>query len=223
MSRVVGWIGGACAGCALLSLPVHAAESGPYVKLELGPAITEDVTVKEFLGIAPGSEIEFDPGIRFSAGGGYSFNDIIALGGEVGFSYNSIDRISGNISEGDSGIGNAPFLANVVFKLPNRSRIVPYAGAGAGVSWAFLYADNITDGSTFVLDGDDATAVFAWQAFGGVKVQINDQMSLGVTYKYLYADDPEWEAEDVFTGFESDLRISELKTHTVAFVFTFKF
>jgi opacity protein-like surface antigen len=75
-----------------------------------------------------------------------------------------------------------------------------------------------------IVDGGESDTVFAWQAFGGLKYAINDRMSLGVTYKYLQTEAPKWEVdEDFFSGLSSDIRMSHLKTHTVAFIFSFKF
>ena len=58
--------------------------------------------------------------------------------------------------------------------------------------------------------------------FGGLKYEINDRMALGLAYKYLHADSPNWEAEDDF-GNEFSLRTSHIETHAVTFVFSMKF
>lgn len=224
MKRMVGVL--TC--LAVSATLVYAAEPGPYVKLELGPTLVEDVDIKEFFGAAPGYTIEFDPGIRFTIGGGYQFNDFIAVGGETGFTYNLIDNISGpgRVAERDSGIGNIPLMANVVFKLPNRTRVVPFVGAGAGLSFTFFEADNMViedPGGTIFVDGSESDTVFAWQLFGGLKYQLNEQMSFGVAYKYMFTDEPDWEADDVFSASSSDFSIEEMHTHAVVFNFTFKF
>src|SRR5881296_1812366 len=107
MKKAVRFFGSICVCSAAASaLPVQAGDSGFFVKAEIGPTITQDTRVKEFITLPPGSEIEFYPGVRFAVGGGYSFADIVALGGETGVSYNTIRHISGNVSEHDSGIGN---------------------------------------------------------------------------------------------------------------------
>jgi opacity protein-like surface antigen len=226
MKRTVCIFGGVCFGCLVCSVtPARAQHSGPYVKAELGPTITEDVKIHEFLGIPAGTKIEFDPGFRFAIGGGFNFSDVVAIGGETGVSYNYVDHINGAISEGDTAIGNVPLMANITFKIPTRSIVTPYVGAGAGISWAFIDADIVSNqpGNTFVLHGSDSDAVFAWQAFGGLKFEINPQMSVGIGYKYLQTESPHWKAEDDFTGIEEDLRIGKLKTHAITFIFTFKF
>ena len=224
MKKVIG-----CFFCVLaVSFPgVQAAESGPYVKLELGPSIVEDTDIKEFLGFPAGQTIEFDPGFRFVMGGGYSFNDFVAVGGETGMSYNMIDDISGNVLEGDSGIGNVPMMATVTLKLPNRTGIVPFISAGAGLSFTFFDADDLVNDpngpNEFILDGSESDTVFAWQLSAGVKYQLNDRMSFGLAYKFMYTDEADWDAEDVFTGLDSEFGIEEMYTHAVTFHFSFKF
>jgi opacity protein-like surface antigen len=218
-------LGCACVGFAL-TFAVAAQGQGPFVKVEAGPTITEDVTISEFLSLAPGNKIEFDPGFRFAFGGGYSFSDFIALGGETGVSFNEIDNIQGASSESESSIGNVPLMANVTFKIPTRSPLVPYAGAGAGVSFVWFDAQTIQvpngGGGFDTVDGSDSDAVFAWQVFGGLKYEINPNMSLGIAYKYLHADAPEWNAEDDF-GTEISFRTGHIETHAVTFVFSMKF
>jgi opacity protein-like surface antigen len=225
MKRRIRLSGCACIGGAL-TFALAAQGEGPFVKAEAGPTITEDVTITEFLSLAPGSKIEFDPGFRFAFGGGYSFSDFIAIGGETGFSYNTIDNIQGASSESDSSIGNVPLMGNIILKFPNQSRLVPYAGAGAGVSFVWFDAHTIqvpTGGGGFdTVDGSDSDAVFAWQVFGGLKYEINPNMSLGLGYKYLHADSPEWNAEDDF-GTEISFRTGHIETHAVTFVFNMKF
>jgi opacity protein-like surface antigen len=216
-----------------------AFAAGPFIKAEAGPTIAEDTEVREFLGLPPGNKIEFDPGFRFAVGGGYAFTDFLAIGGETGVSWNTIKDIEGASSESDSSIGHVPLMANLVFKLPNKSRVIPFAGAGVGWDFVWFNADTIRvpGGSTassfggkegvlppsdVVLDGDESDAVFAWQLFGGLKFDINDNMSVGIAYKYLHAESPEWEAEDEF-GFPADLRTGDLETHAVTFIFNMRF
>ena len=224
MKNMIRSLVGVSVGCAVLSgISARAADGpGPYFKAEIGPNIPEDVTLRDFLGLG-GGKIEFDPGMRLAIGGGYAFNDFIAIGGETGASFNYIDNISGGFrGEGDSSIGQVPLLGNIIFKFPNPTGLVPFIGAGAGVSFAYFNADDLVFEDTIV-DGSEVDAVFAWQAFAGLKYALNDRMSLGLTYKYLHAESPDWEAEDVFTGLDSEISIGDLKTHAVMFVFSFKF
>ena len=218
-------------GCAVVSV-ARAAEPGPYAKAEIGPTFTDDVELREFVGLGGGGTIEFDPGMRFAFGGGYQFADWIAIGGETGFSFNYIENISGGNfrGEGDSSIGQVPLLANVIFRIPTKIGLVPFAGAGAGLSFPYFYADDIVfdptpniGGDETIVDGSESDTVFAWQAFAGLKYQIDSRMSVGISYKYLRAESPDWETEDVFTGFESEIAIGDLETHAITFIFSYRF
>jgi len=230
MKNIVRVLAGAYVSCAVVGA-ARAAEPGPYVKAEIGPTFTDDVELKEFVGLGGRATIEFDPGMRFAIGGGYSFADWVAIGGETGVSFNYIDNISGNFhGEGDSSIGQVPLLANIIFKIPTRIGLEPFAGAGAGVSFPYFYADDIVfdptpgvSGDETIVDGSESDVVFAWQLFAGLKYRLDDRMSIGLSYKYLHAESPDWEAEDVFTGLDSEISIGDLETHAVTFVFTFKF
>jgi opacity protein-like surface antigen len=234
MKTIFGKIGGICMVYLAGAACGRAADPGPYLKLELGPTLVEDATLRDFVGVTSGNKVEFDPGFRFSVGGGFAFNDFVAIGGETGFSYNSFDRISGGFfREGDSGVGNVPLMGTIVLKFPNQSRLVPFVGAGAGVSFTYFSADALVfdptpggaTGDETIVDGDsDADTVFAWQLFGGLKYALNDRMSLGLTYKYMRTEGADWEAEeDFFTGTSSDIRLSPLKTHSVMFIFSYRF
>jgi len=229
MKIIVRVLAGVCVGCAVVS-SARAAQPGPYVKIEVGPTMTDDTTLKDFLGLTGGQKIEFDPGMRLAIGGGYSFADWIAVGGETGFSFNYIDNISGNFrNEDNSIIGQVPLLANIIFKIPTKIGLVPFAGAGAGVSFPYLHADEIVfiepgvPPRTTIVDGSESDVVFAWQLFGGLKYQLDERMSIGVSYKYLHAESPDFETEDIFTGFDSEISIGDLETHAVTFIFSYKF
>jgi len=237
MKNIVRVLAGVCVGCVMAgsvcAAPgLYPAQPGPYAKAEVGPTFTDNVELKEFVGIGVGGKIEFDPGMRFGVGGGYQFADWIAVGGETGFSFNYIENISGNFrGEGDSSIGQVPLLANVIFKIPTRIGLEPFAGAGAGLSFAYFYADDIVfdpdpgvGGDETIVDGSsDSDAVFAWQVFAGLKYRLDQRMSIGISYKYLRAESADWEAEDVFTGLDSDISIGDLETHAITFIFSYRF
>ena len=116
-----------------------------------------------------------------------------------------------------------PLLANIVFKIPTQIGLVPFAGAGAGLSFPYLQADDIVFNDNTIVDGYESDVVFAWQLFGGLKYQLDDRMSIGISYKYLRSESPDFETEDVFTGFESEISIGDLETHAVTFIFSYKF
>jgi opacity protein-like surface antigen len=233
MKSILGKFGSISVACVAGVVCARAAGPGPYIKAEVGPTFMEDTTLREFVGVSSGNKVEFNPGFRFAAGGGYSFNDFLAIGGETGFSFNSFDRISGNFfNEDDAGVGQVPLMGNIVLKLPTKIGLMPYVGAGAGVSFTFFAADDlvfdptpggISGDETFV-DGEESDTVFSWQLFGGLKFAINEQMSVGVGYKYINTEGPRWDAEeDFFTGVNTDISMDRLESHSITFIFNMKF
>jgi opacity protein-like surface antigen len=153
----------------------RAADPGPYVSFGAGVNIVNDVDFET------GGTAEFDPGFRFSVAGGYHFTPLISAEIETGFLSNDVT------DAGDTALSQVPFLANVVFRFENSSRFIPFVGAGAGGVASFLRIDD------FISSDEDSDVVFAWQAQAGVHYRINDNMSAGITYKYLGADSPEFD------------------------------
>lgn len=128
-----------------------------------------------------GSSLSFDPGLRFNAAGGYHFTPMISAEIETGFLFNEVE------DAGDTTLSQVPFLANVVFRFPNSSPFIPFIGVGVGGVAAVLTIDDI------ISEDDDTDVVFAWQVQAGVHYRINDNMSAGITYKYLGVDSPEFD------------------------------
>lgn len=164
-----------------------AADRGPYLNLGAGVNIINDVD--EDTGSASAA---FDPGFRLSAGGGYHFTPMISAEIESGYLFNEVE------DAGDTALSQVPFLVNAVFRFENSSSFVPFVGAGVGGVATFLTIDDFISGS----EDDDSDVVFAWQAQAGVHYRINDNMSAGITYKYLGVDGPEFDIGGGRVGLE---------------------
>ena len=200
-------------GLALVPVTTLAAEGGGvYYNADLGGTIIESTSLKEFPDAPPGGKVEFNPGVRLSLGGGFRFNEWLSLGGETGFSFNSIDGADATVSQ-------VPFLANVEFRLPNKTPLVPFFGGGPGMSFSGITIDDDSIGNGSRVDGSASDAVFAWQAYGGVRYKLNDNMSVGVIYKYLYADSTNWDVD----GTSQDMRFGETSMHTISGSFSMDF
>ena len=200
-------------GLALLPLATFADEvSGMYYSVDVGGTIVEDVRLKEFPGATPGGKVELDPGARLSFGIGYRFNEWLSMGGETGFSGNKLSGAEATLSQ-------APLLANVEFRMPNNSPLVPFIGGGPGVSISVLTIDDdqLRDGTR--VDGSDGDAVFAWQAYGGVRYKITDMMSVGLLYKYLSVNSS---TLDVRRS-SQNIRFGEVHMHTFSASFSVEF
>jgi opacity protein-like surface antigen len=204
------------AGAALLAslstAHLNAQEHGIYFNADGGPALTEDAKLKENPGAGGGGDVEFDPGVRFSFGGGYRFTEWFSVGGESGVIVNGIDGA-------DAVVTQAPFLANLELRWPNKSRLVPFIGGGPGFSFSGISIDEDNLGGGSNVDGSASDVVFAWQVYGGVRFKLADNMSLGAAYKYFDAGSPTWEVEDS----ADDIRFGKLRTHAFVASFSMSF
>ncbi len=164
-------------------------DHGVYLGVDAGPAIAKDTSLREFPDAPPGGEVEFSTGGRIGLTAGYRFNDWFSLGAETGFIVNEIKGA-------DAALLQAPILAVVEFRLPNKSPVVPFIGGGPGVSFSILGINDDSLNSGTAVDGAASDAVFAWQAYGGVRWNINDHLALGVTYKYFAAEAADWDVDE---------------------------
>ena len=206
---------GACCASAF-GQGFQRVEPKVYFRGDFGPAFTEDADARFFPGVGS-VKMELDPGIRFSAAGGAMFGDYLALEMETGFIVNEIDSITG-FNDVDGWVSQVPFLVNAMFQFKNNTGLTPFIGAGAGGTATGINLDD-ADAATFDLDGSAADFVFAWQAFAGVKYELNEHFSVGIMYKYLWSDDAEWDVEDT----SQDIIFDGARTHSFSAVVNYRF
>ena len=85
-----------CGLLALLPLSSHGDEHhGLYFNADVGGTLVNSTALNEFPDAPPGGKVEFNPGIRLSAGSGYRFNDWFSAGGEFGFMVNTFKDADG--------------------------------------------------------------------------------------------------------------------------------
>ncbi len=193
-----------------------------YVKVDAGGNLTQDTDLEEFFGEdTSGSNIEFEPGIRFGVAGGYQVTDWFAPEIETGIMANWIDSIEG-ANDVDASFSSIPLMANIRFQLPRSYSVSPYIGVGAGVSFAVLDSDFIDFGSTS-MHGSDSDAVFAYQGFAGIRFRLNQQMGLSLEYRYFHSDEPEWDAEFTSGTGTDKMRFGKIETHSLSIAFDFNF
>jgi opacity protein-like surface antigen len=212
-----------CASVLWFTAAAFGQNTGFYVKGDVGGNVTQDIDVKEFFGpVAPGTEVHLDPGFRAGLVGGYQALDWLAGEVELGAMENTVRSITGATRVHDATFANVPLLFNVKLQYPNQSGFIPYAGAGAGFSEAIFDVGRVTLNGVS-LHGNDADTVFAYQAFAGVRYQLNEQMGVSLEYHYFVADSPTWQA-DFTSGTGSDtMRFGRSQTHAISLAFEFRF
>ena len=210
----------ACCSLAGLSLLVagtaRGQETGFYVRADAGPALTDDVKVRDFLGTPNAGKLKFDTGVRFDIAGGYSMTKWLDAEFETGVIRNYIK------DQHNSSLSSVPMMVNLTFKAPVTDRIVPFIGGGAGGVISVLDADDLGG----VVEGTDSTAVFGWQGFGGVRVFINDHFSVNLAYRYLESQSPSWDVRpDRFIGFNDTrkIQLDHIRSHAIVLGADFHF
>jgi len=173
-----------------------------------------------------GFKARFDPGERAGVACGYQITDWFAAEGEIGANVNEVESQFRSpfpsVGFRDGTFANVPLLFNVKLQYPNHSHWTPYVGAGLGVSVAivdadiFIAADSLDFGRARARGAD---AVFAYQAFAGLRYRLNERMGLSVEYRYLATEAPEWDLGDRF----ATLSFGRIDTHAFSFAFDYRF
>ncbi|HTL54749.1 MAG TPA: OmpW family outer membrane protein [Candidatus Limnocylindrales bacterium] len=212
------------AGSVMTStIPALGEARGFYIQGDVGGNITEDIDLKEFFGpVAPGSKVKLDPGLRLGVTGGYQVNDWFAGEVELGVVANTIDSITGATRVHDATFVNVPFLVNAKFQYQNKTPFTPFIGAGVGFSESIFDVDSVTL-NNITLSGDDAVAVFAYQAFAGLRYRLNEKMGLSLEYRYFATDSPHWHADVSFGTASDTLSFGGSHTHSISLAFDFRF
>ena len=213
-----------------LLLSARGEESRFYIKGDLGGDLTSDSQWSirgdpNFGSICgtPTIKARFEPGERAGLECGYQITDWFAAEGEIGAMVNRVEG-TGFLSEGT--FASMPLLFNVKFQYPNHTHWTPYIGAGVGVSTAIvdgeilLASNTLTDFERAHASGADA--VFAYQAFVGLRYRLNERTGLSVEYRYLATEAPEWDLENGAGG-RATLSLGRIETHAFSLVFYYRF
>lgn len=194
-----------------------------YFRADLGGSKARDVQLREFFGqpIVPGSKIKLDPGLRGGLCGGYGLTDWLDAEAEVGLNSYRIDSVTG-ATRADGTLANVPFFLNARLHLPDTYHFSPYVGAGFGISSTILTGDNVMIGGT-IFDGTSADAVFAYQAFAGLRFALNDRMGLSLEYHYFHGEKASLSADVVFGVLSDRLQLGRTESHSVSIAFDFHF
>lgn len=205
--------------------PYVPSDSGPYVRLGLGPSFYQNGTLKQFTSggfSGPANQpVSYNTGVTFSAAFGYAFNKYVGLDFETGYLYADINNVPGYFSN-NSDISNVPLLVNGTLSVPiPHTILVPYIGGGGGGSVSIFYANAFGDqGGNFAAFNSESDAVYAYQAFAGLNFKITPEISLGIGYKYFGTGAPTFSYPP---GPNLNISFKGVRTHSIMFTFQCNF
>ncbi|RME65091.1 MAG: porin family protein, partial [Alphaproteobacteria bacterium] len=179
-----------------VAAPALAADTGGYAGLTFGPIFTGSETFKAGgdlykAGTQPGFDVgahagydfglvrlEAEVGVQSASANDFTLLDDPALGAVLGLSNGDEARLDGR-RRALSG------MVNGLVDLPSPGPWQVFVGGGVGI--AQIKNSNLRVGATPLI-GDDRSA-FAWQAMGGVRRAIAQDVDFSIRYRYFQAED----------------------------------
>ncbi len=182
-------------GMAALILGVVQAQAqewspGGYVNAYGGANLMNELTVK-----SGNSSTKVSPELGYRAGLaiGYEMYQWFGLEFDTGFQANDLHDAPA------TSIKAMPLLLNAMFRFPNSTGVVPYAGIGAG-------------GAVSTVDsplGADINLVFGYQATAGVEYELTPQLRVGAMYKFLAVP------EQTYSIAGAEFKIADVYSHFI--------
>jgi len=183
-----------------LVLPSAGADKGFYFNAEAGANWAQDIDFR-----SGGGALELDTGARFGGSVGYNFSPHLSAEFDTGWLWNQV-------KDTDSTLAHMPFIVNGVFRLPIGSKLETYVGAGIGGVYSTFTRDD-----DFIDEDDDGDIAFGWQAMAGIRYKLNERMSLGAGYKYLFSGETDYHLDN------GTIRLDNSHNHTFGVVFNMTF
>lgn len=193
---------------ALAVSPAMAAQSsaqakGAYAEIILAGAFNDDTDLKNFKsvsGAGRSASMDMDNSFLFEGAIGRDFGDF-RLDVSAGRMESDVKNmtLSGAGYEGRGSYSIVPLLLSAYYDVPTNSPVKPFLGAGAGIAW--VEYDMPRSGTAF--GSDDDAFVPAYHVTLGTGFQINPQLSLVASYRYL------WTGEGEFKGYSAAEGASE--------------
>ncbi|MFZ5496897.1 MAG: outer membrane beta-barrel protein [Verrucomicrobiota bacterium] len=135
----------------------------------------------------PARKVDFNPGWRVNATGGYRFRSDVAV--ELEAALHKSEIFSPN---SDYALTQFSLIASVRLQPDRPGKLTPYLSIGAGAVAAWLDIGHATlQGSS--LRGNECAAAFAGQIQAGLDYRIGSRVRLGCAYQGLWTSSPEWD------------------------------
>jgi opacity protein-like surface antigen len=214
---------GVVLGLLFINPGAQAADSGGRwrLRIDVGGVIPQETDLREFDGPTGDNKFKLNAGFQYDMALDYQVTPWLGVGPELGFTFNGVDSI-GAWSTGDTTLFQMLMMANVVLQYPTEGPLIPFAGAGIGGSAGFLtfWGDYDDDDYPYVdPDGAAADIVLAFQAFGGLRVRVSENLELGVVYRLLATQPRHWDV-NWDNGPDFDIGTDRLIMHSVCLVFS---
>ena len=183
--------------------------AGTYVRFGAGVSMVEDIDgyIADPFGRL-NFDLSLDPGVRVDIAPGFNFNEYFGFELNTGIIWNSLDAFEfedGFSASVDGDLLQIPVLANLILRYPTPANITPFIGGGGGGVYERLSFDAPGPDES----NDDFFA--AYQLFGGVMFEIQENMNVGVVYKYLNV----FSEDEASNGFETS-GIGDITTHSIS-------
>jgi len=170
--------------------PCGTGSRGPYVTVIAGYLDLQTQSVG-------GLELEYDDGFAVGGALGRRINRFLRLETEYLYRENDFEGLADATGVGTTSIGDLTshtVMVNGFLDLPiGNGRIVPYIGAGAGVSGidSELVQQSDSGLNDFEVGNFDSTFAFQWMA--GVSVRTIANAEFFAEYRYFEANDPSFD------------------------------
>lgn len=193
---------------AIAAVPAQAREGQPYIGIEAGYVLGTDIDldaeaptiesraarVDREGGYEIGGVAGYDFGaLRLEADVSYRKNDVV---GFEAITPGFINNTGLPVGAVDADIGAADVFAamiNGILEFGSDDGITVFGGGGVGLAHVEVQAGNNTIGVP-ISDGDTG---LAYQALAGARVALNDNVDLGLKYRYFVRDDVSITARNV--------------------------
>jgi opacity protein-like surface antigen len=186
-----------------------ASAAGYYISGNAGLALPNTLTTNyddrwEILS----ADTEFDTGWVFAGAFGYDFGDGLRTEFELGYQQSNSKETEWSLHGRDQTMTFATtalleydltattYLINGYYDFKNNSPFTPFLGAGLGM--ATVEFNDFFLGTRYLsVIGDFSDTVFAYQLSAGVSYAFSKNFAMDLTYRYLGADDPKYDAGHV--------------------------